>query len=417
MRNHLTTRTAKSATAKRSLTLLGVVAICAALAGYAIAAPRRPAVDAPAITSGPSGATQSTSARFAFRGTRGVVFECSLDDAAFRSCRSPKSYGGLSEGRHAFAVRAVNRRGQRSSATTRRWTVDRTAPPAPQIVQAPPSITNELFARFAYTDAEAGVTYVCKLVPVAYDDCTNPVSWWGLHAGTAEFSVRARDAAGNLSAPTTYSWVVDTQAPASPTLVQTPPATTSATSATFAFSGAESGGGYQCRLDGAGWSGCGSPEDYDGLSAGRHDFAVRAYDAAGNHSGPVTYAWIVEDAVGVGEDFVVRGGFDGLLSPGVSGDLAVTITNPNDEPIQITSLTVTIEPGSTRAGCDGPANLRVTQSDVSVANPLTVHANDSVTLPAGGVGAPQVAMLNLPTNQDACKGAIFTFTYGGSAHS
>jgi hypothetical protein len=26
-------------------------------------------------------------------------------------------------------------------------------------------------------------------------------------------------------------------------------------------------------------------------------------------------------------------------------------------------------------------------------------------------------MKNLPTNQDACKGATFTFSYSGSAHS
>jgi hypothetical protein len=40
-----------------------------------------------------------------------------------------------------------------------------------------------------------------------------------------------------------------------------------------------------------------------------------------------------------------------------------------------------------------------------------------VTLPTGTVSAPQVLMKNLPTNQDACQGASFTFTYGGNGHS
>ena len=91
--------------------------------------------------------------------------------------------------------------------------------------------------------------------------------------------------------------------------------------------------------------------------------------------------------------------------------------NPNSEPILVTSLTVTIQPGSSKAGCDGPRNLQVAASNVSEANPLAVPANGSVTLPTGGVSAPQVTMRNLSTNQDACKGALFSFAYSGSSHS
>jgi hypothetical protein len=37
-----------------------------------------------------------------------------------------------------------------------------------------------------------------------------------------------------------------------------------------------------------------------------------------------------------------------------------------------------------------------------------------VTLPAQGATTPTVTMLDLPTNQDACKGAIFSADYSGA---
>jgi hypothetical protein len=42
--------------------------------------------------------------------------ECSLDHAAFAPCTSPATYSGLLEGRHAFAVRAIDSAGQRGVA-------------------------------------------------------------------------------------------------------------------------------------------------------------------------------------------------------------------------------------------------------------------------------------------------------------
>jgi hypothetical protein len=59
----------------------------------------------------------------------------------------------------------------------------------------------------------------------------------------------------------------------------------------------------------------------------------------------------------------------------------------------------------------------VTQSNASAANPLLIPANGHVSLPSGAISAPQVLMRDLPTNQDACKNAAFTFNYSGSAHS
>src|SRR5262249_49783342 len=93
----------------------------AAIGGYAVAAPRGPT---PTITSGPSGATSATTARFAFAGARGDTFECALDAAAFAACASPKTYAGLRDGAHTFRLRERTRAGQLGDPVTRGWTVD-----------------------------------------------------------------------------------------------------------------------------------------------------------------------------------------------------------------------------------------------------------------------------------------------------
>lgn len=83
-----------------------------------------------AITSGPSGATNSTSASFSFVSSEtGSTFRCSLDGAAFTACSSPKSYSGLTDGSHTLSVRATDVAGNvDSTPASRAWTVETVAP-------------------------------------------------------------------------------------------------------------------------------------------------------------------------------------------------------------------------------------------------------------------------------------------------
>src|SRR5215213_1509645 len=416
MRAPHTTRTAKSARRKRLLTLLGAL-IFLAIAGYAVAAPKGPSVATPTITSGPTGATSATSATFSFvAGTRGDTLECSLDGAAFAACTSPKAYTGLRDGAHTFDVRERTRAGQAGDAASRTWTVDTQAPPAPQLAQKPADPSGANDATFAFSDGEANVTYLCQLDAASYAACSNPVTYKKLADGAHALSVKARDAAGNTGAATTYRWRIDTVAPPKPQLTQTPPNPSASSSATFAFADREVGVAFECALDGGSYAACTSPKAYGGLADGSHAFAVRALDAAGNRSAATTYTWSVL-ASSSGLPFTISGGYGGTLYPGKTGALALRVANPNNVPILVTSLTVTIQSGSTKAGCDGPANLQITPSNVSATNALTVPANGSVTLPSAGVSAPQVLMRNLSTNQDACMGAVFSFAYSGSSHS
>lgn len=412
-------KTAKSATAKRPLTLLGAFLMVAAVVGVAWVAVAAPAVKEPTITAGPSGATTQTSASFSFSGTAGVTFQCSLDGVAFATCTSPKAYAGpLAQGSHTFKVRARNSAGQFSSAASRTWTVDTTAPPAPQITSGPSGLVATKDATLKYTDAEAGVTYLCKLDSAAYATCPATKSYSNLAQGAHTFSVQARDAAGNTSTATTRSWTVDTVAPPRPNLTGRPGDPDASTTATFVWSVSEAGVRFECKDDGGPWTVCTSPHVRTNLSTTvRHTFRVRTVDAAGNVSPTADWEWRIK-AAQTGLPFTVTGTLGSLLlAPGRSGTLATTITNPNGEQIFVTSLTVTVQAATNKPGCNGPANIAIEQSSASVATPLAVPANGSVTLPSGGVTAPTVTMKNLPTNQDACKGATFTFSYGGSAHS
>jgi hypothetical protein len=73
--------------------------------------PPPPSVPAPdtKITKGPKGKIESHRAKFKFKSEpAGATFQCKLDRKPFKPCKSPKTYKGLSAGKHSFRVRAVS---------------------------------------------------------------------------------------------------------------------------------------------------------------------------------------------------------------------------------------------------------------------------------------------------------------------
>lgn len=80
-------------------------------------------VPATTITEKPDRRTESRTASFSFKATgRGLSYECKLDDAAFKPCRSPKSYKNLRRGAHTFQVRAL-KRGSPGLAKSASWRI------------------------------------------------------------------------------------------------------------------------------------------------------------------------------------------------------------------------------------------------------------------------------------------------------
>ena len=174
-----------------------------------------------AISSGPGGATNQRDASFAFDGN-GTGFQCRLDtpggDGTFSDCTSPTRYESLSDGAYRFAVRALDANASPGVPAVRDFVVDTVAPAAPVITGAGTVLTgtSEPHAAIEILDggAHAGTT-------TAGADGT----WsYPIPAGAHTYTVRATDAAGNVSsasAPRVIAGVTQQPTP-TPTASPTP---------------------------------------------------------------------------------------------------------------------------------------------------------------------------------------------------
>ena len=248
------------------------------------------------IDSGPTSPTSSTSASFTFHSTEaGSSFLCSLDGVTPAPCASPASYSSLSAGSHSFTVAATDAAGNTDRLPASfSWTIDLTGPDV-TINSVPPNPTNQTSANFGFQSADPTATFECQLDTGGFTACTSPQFYPGpLSEGPHTFSVRARDLAGNVSSPASFTWVVDLTAP-STTIQTAPPAYTTSNSATFTFVGSE-GGTCLCQLDWVGnFESCSpSGQTYSGLAQGSHTFRVEETDAAGNTGSPTSYSWAVD---------------------------------------------------------------------------------------------------------------------------
>lgn len=119
--------------------------------------------------------------------------------------------------------------------------------------------------------------------------------------------------------------------------------------------------------------------------------------------------------------FTISGNLGGLLAPGTSLPLDLSVTNPNAKSLSVTNLSVTIQK-VTRTPSATNNNLPCGTGDYAVAQysgpyPLVVPGSSTRTLSGLGVQAvnmPQVKLLNTTLNQDGCKGATLTLVYAGS---
>lgn len=373
----------------------------------------------PVVSSAPLRPTISTRATVAFDRAPGLTYDCSLDRRGFVPCRSTVTFNGLRRGGHVFDVRARAATGLTSSASAYPWTVVRRRtreqlPLHPLLTTVPvrPSISRD--ATFAWL-VPRSATAECRLDAGAWRPCMNPKTYRGLRFGTHVFRVRAKRNHCR-SRVNRFTWkIYSSVPPAAPAITSSPDKDTTSTEALFGFDVA-AGNGFECRLDHSGWQQCSNPAIYVGLGTGTHTFCVHAVDPA-HVAGPDTcVSWMIHSpTTSPSGAFAISAVVPGLLSPGVGLPLTLRISNPFNFNLSVTALTVTVAPGSSQPGCDGPANLQVTQSNVAGGSlSIVVPAHGSVTLPVQGATAPQVTMLDLATNQNACKNAVFTFSYSGS---
>jgi peptidoglycan/xylan/chitin deacetylase (PgdA/CDA1 family) len=143
---------------------------------------------------------------------------CTVGDPGFNSCMS--SFKPISSDTfNSFLDWLANDRPTNTSVETVAQVMsgDLTAPPAPSLTSTPPASSGSSSASFGFSDSEAGVSFECQLDGSAFAACTSPKGYSGLADGSHTFAVRARDTAANTSTATSYSWRIDTTAPAQPT--------------------------------------------------------------------------------------------------------------------------------------------------------------------------------------------------------
>ncbi len=226
-------------------------------------------------------------------GAEGVTgFECSADSSPWSVCDSPHDFIGLNEGEHTLRVRASSNDIDPSTAVERTVTVDTTAPAAPGVGGKPALRTKQTSANFAFS-GEAQASFECKLGSGDWGPCSSPKTYSSLGDGSHTFQTRQTDEAANTSDAQSYTWTVDTTAPAAPRITAEPAALTRQNSANFSFTG-EAQASFECKLDTAAWSLCTSSKRYSSLRQGQHTFQVRQIDRAGNKSAAKTKTWRVD---------------------------------------------------------------------------------------------------------------------------
>ncbi|MBK5274049.1 MAG: hypothetical protein JJE30_03220, partial [Desulfuromonadales bacterium] len=224
-----------------------------------------------------------------------ATFECSLDSGAYAACTTPKTYTGLADGSHTFAVRAVDPSGNADPTPAAwTWTVD-TTPPDTIIGGKPTAPTNNASANFSFTATEANSTFECRLDGEAFAACTSPKSYTLLSEGSHTFAVRATDPAGNTNpSPTGYTWTIDLTPP--DTAITAKPVDPSNSAAPgFSFTATETNSTFECKLDSGSFAVCASPTNFTALAEGSHTFQVRAIDPAGNTDAtPASFTWTID---------------------------------------------------------------------------------------------------------------------------
>ncbi|HYR13742.1 MAG TPA: hypothetical protein VEQ67_05920, partial [Mycobacterium sp.] len=201
----------------------------------------------------------------------------------------------LQPGLNVLIATARDAAGNTASATLT-VTYDPFAPDT-TITSHPAMLSNTFHPTFEFISTEPGSTFQCSLDGSPFAPCTSPWSYIVDVSGNHTFLVRAIDPAGNVDpTPASYIWNVDLIAPDT-IITANPAALTGSTSASFSFTATEAGSTFECKLDGAAFAACTSPQSYGLLPGGIHTFQVRAIDPSGNtDQSPAGFTWTIDIA-------------------------------------------------------------------------------------------------------------------------
>jgi hypothetical protein len=268
---------------------------------------------APAITGTPAPVSSTRSPTWTFTAESGATTQCRLtkDGAvpgAFSACTSPyvADLTGKPDGTYDFEVEAIDAAGNSGPASTNGYVLDTTAPTAPTLVSSPGSPSKLRTPAWGFT-TEPGATTACRVdgplgVVSALAACTSPFTadLTGQPDGVYTFSVYATDVANNTGPPLVVTYVLDSTAPITPTILTAPTGPSPNRAPTWTFTG-EPGATFTCAVN-LGAVVVASPTpcltSFTGALAGRPDgtylFSVVATDVSGNTSAATTATYILD---------------------------------------------------------------------------------------------------------------------------
>jgi hypothetical protein len=264
---------------------------------------------APEVT-GPLGPSQSGLPRFTWTGEAAAQAQCQLSRdgvvvAEWASCSSGHTPLLTRDGTWTLAVRLVDAAGNTGPASSSSgYVLDTTAPAAPYVT--PPKTPGRDLAPSWGVMVEGGASLECRLVDAAgvagaWAPCSLPVvtSLEGRPDGTYALEVRATDAAQNVSAVGSGSYVLDTAPPAA-AVITAPVGPSRNRTPTFTVT-TEPGATTSCRLTSGATvisdhAVCTSPVTVDlaDLPDGTYTLTVRVNDAAGNPGPSATGTYVLD---------------------------------------------------------------------------------------------------------------------------
>lgn len=277
--------------------------------------------------------------------------ECSLDGSPAVACDSPYALANLSNGPRRFSVVGIDAAGNRSSPAEYSWIVD-TAAPKISLASTPSAISRDKNPRFVISAEDTnGVEQIeCQLDAGAYEPCTADKTYANLNDGDRLFRARARDRAGNVSNPVSYSWKIDTSKP-TVTITSGPARWINVRNASVAFIATDANAAsglpvprIECKLNDGSFATCASPQSYTGLNEGSYLFVVRAVDSAGNVSDEANLTWGVDmtpPSVNFGQQPLA------LIYIGDKAELFFTATDSGSNASGIASILCGLEGGLT----------------------------------------------------------------------
>ena len=213
-----------------------------------------------------------------------------------------------------------------------------------EVIAGPDAHTTETSAELQFICFDgADCAFLCSLNGEDSEPCESPVDYEGLDDGDHIFEVVASVAA--QTARDTWEWTVDRSAPEI-AILEAPPATTSATSASVEFECTNRPDClFECALhiDGqtGDWEQCSSPRELQELEPGSYELFIRATDGQGEQAEEsVQWTVIVPDGwqISAGAEHTCGVRADGTLwcwGNGSRGRLGLDSHDHRDRPTQV----------------------------------------------------------------------------------